>query len=165
MQQVYDIVNEPKGELLCQLINAVAQLSSYVTMVVRDRSGLGERGTAIISKLRPYLIEQTRSSSWPGTILRNEEATVFRFSCEKGVLEELTRASDGLYSWQQPEFPEDLSFSRKDGTVVLASICHEHDAYLEITDEEYLSLIRSVPGLSSILRQSPPSRQGQNPTS
>jgi hypothetical protein len=50
-----------------------------------------------------------------------------------------------LFGWRQPELPEDLALLREDGTAVLASICHEHDAYLQLTDEEYERVVEAIP--------------------
>jgi len=68
------------------------------------------------------------------------------------VLAEIIAASDGLYGWQQPVLPEDLALLRHDGTAVLGSVAHEHDAYLEMTDNEYERLVEQVPEITRIVR-------------
>lgn len=152
MRRVFDVVHEPRDEVLRQLIHAIAQHSSIVVMVVRDDLGLSETGRSLLARLRPYLEEENRGSSWPGTALLNEEATISRFSLSGEVVDELIAAANGLYAWQQPMLPEDLAFLRDDATPILASICHEQDAYLDVSEEEYQSLTASVPGLREILR-------------
>ncbi len=152
MRWVLDVIEEPSGELLRRLISALAQHSSSVMMVLRDELGLSETGQALLTRLHPHLLKRERRSSWPGTTLLGEEATVLRFALGTKVLEELLAASNSLFGWQQPELPEDLALLRADETVVLGSISHEHDAYLDINDEEYQSLVATVPEMRQIMR-------------
>jgi hypothetical protein len=144
MRRVFNIVEEPRGELLRQLIYSLSQYASAVLVVVRDDLGLDETGQALLSRLQPELLRRERRSSWPGTMLLDEEATVLQFAVSQRVLDEVLTASGGLFGWQQPELPEDLALMRADGTAVLASICHGRDAYLEICDEEYQHLVATV---------------------
>jgi hypothetical protein len=76
MRRVFDVIQEPSGELLRRLISALAQHSSSVMMVLRDDLGLSETGQALLSRLQPHLLKRERRSSWPGTTLVGEEATV-----------------------------------------------------------------------------------------
>lgn len=151
MRRVFNLIQEPSGELLRRFFGALARHSSSVMMVLRDDLGLGETGQALLLRLEPYLLKRERRSSWPGTTLFGEEATVLRFALCTQVLDELVAASSGLFGWQQPELPEDLALVRSDGTVVLASISHEHDAYLELSDEEYQSLAATLPEFKQIV--------------
>ena len=120
-------------------------------MVVRDDLGLSEAGQALLARLEFQLLERKRGSSWPGTTLIGHEATILRFALGEGVLDELAAAAGGLFRWQQPTLPEDLAFIRSDGTAILSSICHEHDAYLELSDDEYHSLIGALPDVAGLL--------------
>jgi len=54
---------------------------------------------------------------------------------------------DGLYEWRAPERLEDMCFLRDDGTPVLATISHEHDAFMELTNKEFEELLKAVPDL------------------
>lgn len=157
MRLVFDVLQEPRGEVLHVLFRALAPRSSSILMVLRDDLGLSQTGQGLLSRLQPHLLERTQGSEWPGTKLLDDEATILRFASSDGVLNELMIASEGLYGWCQPDLPEDLAFIREDGTAILTSICHEHDAYLAISDDEYQSLVVSVPNLVDILhrRQSP----------
>jgi hypothetical protein len=152
MRRVFDIIEEPRGDLLRKLMTAAAQLSSGLVMVLRDDLGLGEAGQALLSRLQPSLMGRQRGSRWPGTTLLGEAATILRFALSAQVLEEVVVASSGLFGWQQPMLPEDLALIRSDGTAVLASICHEHDAYFEVSDAEYQRLVSSVPEIAQIAR-------------
>lgn len=153
MRQVFDLVREPRGKRLRRLIHALAQHGSTVLMVVQDDLGLSDPAEALLTRLRPYLQEETRGSSWPGTtLLYGHAATIRRFRLTRGVVAAVVAAADGLYAWQQPTLPEDLAFLREDGTPILTSVCHEHLAHLEVTDEEWESLSIAAPGIRSIVR-------------
>jgi hypothetical protein len=120
-------------------------------MVQRNNLELSPAGQKLLATLEPFLLERKQAPSWPGTTLLNDQATVLRFGINDSVMEDLRNASDGLFGWQQPKLPEDLAFLRDDGTAMLGSICHEHDAYLDLSDEEYQDLLRSVPEIGDIL--------------
>jgi hypothetical protein len=147
-----DIIREPRDEVLCRLIRAVARHASSVLLIERDECGLGESGRSLLVRLKPYLAEEKRTASWPGTKLLGREATMYRYAVNDEVVGELTAAASGLFAWRQPMLPEDIAFLRQDGSVVLASICHEHDAFLEITDEEHRSLSSAVPEIDQFAR-------------
>lgn len=154
-RRIFDVVEEPRGEVLSRLMRALRQFSSSAMMVLRDDLDLDESAQALLARLEAHLIERKRSSSWPGTTLLREEATVLRFALSETVLEELIAAADGLYEWKQPRLPEDLALLRHDGTAILGSICHEGDAYLELTEEEYGNLTGLVPEIANIVRPHP----------
>ena len=149
----FDVIEEPRGELLRQSLHALARFSSTALVVVRDDLELAESGHRLLSRLRPHLLAQTRCSAWPGTILLGHKATAHRYVLNTPVLASILAAADGLYGWQQPALPEDLALLRPDGTTVLGSIAHEHDAYLEITEEEHASLAEEVPRITKIVRE------------
>ncbi len=152
MRRVFDVISEPRGDLLRRLIRAVAERSSSVMVVLRDDLGVSETASSLLARLEPHVIERRRSSSWPGTTLLDEDATTIRFRPVAPVLDQILSAADGLYEWQQPSLPEDLAFLRDDGTAILASISHERDAFLELDDEEYQALTRDIPELGELTR-------------
>jgi hypothetical protein len=154
-RRVYDFIEEPRGEALGKLLRALSRHASSATVVVRDDPELSDVGRAVLSRLALHLVERNRASSWPGTTLLDEEATVFCFALSAEVLDELSCAAEGLYGWQQPTLPEDVALLRADGTAILGSVAHEHDAFLELSDEELESLVANVPGLVEMIRPHP----------
>lgn len=151
MRRVFDVVREPRGEVMRRLLHGLARLSSSVLMVVRDDLGLDPPGQMLLARLRPHLLSEERGRVWPGTVLLGGDATILRFALSEAVLAELAAVSDGLYGWRQPELPEDLAFLRADGTAILASVCHERDAYIDLSDDEYQSLTTSIPGILRVV--------------
>lgn len=63
------------------------------------------------------------------------------------VTDVLADAATSLYAWRQPELPEDLAFLRADGSVVLATIAHERDAFMELAPHEAARASDAVPWL------------------
>jgi hypothetical protein len=149
---VFDFLDEPRGHVLRRLIRSAAAFSDTAMVVLRDDLGLSDQGQALLGRLQPYLRETKRGSEWPGTVLFGSEATLLRFTLTEPVLQELVNATEGLYGWRQPDLPEDLALIRADGTASLASISHENDAFLELSDTEYQSLAKAVPGLAALVR-------------
>jgi hypothetical protein len=150
--RVFDFLDEPSGDVLRRLLRAAASFATSAMLVLRDDLGLSDAGQALLDRLQPHHVETRRGSVWPGTVLLGSEATLLRFALTEPVLEQLLGAAEGLYGWQQPALPEDLALVRADGTVCLASVSHEQDAFLELTDEEYSSLAKSVPELTTLVR-------------
>lgn len=81
-----------------------------------------------------------------------EEATIFEFALTDRVVDAISAASVGLYGWQQPELPEDPALLRADGSAILATIAHERDAYLELSEDEIAELTKTLPGLPLLTR-------------
>lgn len=64
----------------------------------------------------------------------------------------LGKVAKGLYDWTAPELPDDLALLRSDGSAWLASIGHERDAWLELTQTEWKELQQSEPSVAALLR-------------
>ena len=152
-RHVYDLIREPSGEPWRRILRAIWQNASGALLVLRDGVALSDNGRELLLRLEPHLTERRRSASWPGTELLSEEATVLRFSSNRAVLEELVSAAHGLYDWQLPLLPEDLCLIRDDGCALLGSICHEQDAFLEVSDDEYADLTAAVPELAGMVQR------------
>ena len=67
------------------------------------------------------------------------------------LLEVIAEFSSGLYDWVAPGLPEDLGFRRTDGSLWLASIAHERDAWLEIQAFEWERLKALCPEFALIV--------------
>ncbi len=147
-----DVVQEPEGRLLRDMLGLLARHASSVVLVVRDEPGLSTAAKDLLTMLEPHRVETRRSSSWPGTSLIGDEATVLHFAMNDEVLRELRDAASRLYQWQQPELPEDLAFLRADGTAVLLTICHERDASLVLSEGEYQQILDTLPELATVVR-------------
>ncbi len=131
---------EPRDQDYRALVHAVGRMAAYILVVVRDELGLTDSGKGVVRQLEALGAVGVRRDSWPGTKLEGGQAQVYRVPVTVESLTAVAGAADGLYSWCQPELPEDLALVRIDESPLLASVAHEHDAWLELSAEEELQL-------------------------
>lgn len=143
----YDIVGNPSGLTYRALLQASLPFCTSVTVAARPSLGLNATGRNVISQLAPFLTREYEASSWPGTRLLRGTATVYQFRLTGQVVDAMSQTSDSLFSWIQPDLPEDPCFLRASGEPWLVTISHEHDAYLDLTEDETNYVRANVPGL------------------
>src|SRR5690349_5480356 len=73
---------------------------------------LSSRGSEVLRKLQPFLVKQEETSEWPGTVLFGHTASVSHYTFDLASARVLRNAANSLYSWLQPELPEDLCLLR-----------------------------------------------------
>lgn len=147
----YESVAEPRGQEYVQLLIWLAARFDQALLVRRLGQPIHGSGLDLLNRLEPHLIEKTLSSEWPGTVLVGHEAEVIRFKLNDMSLRILLRSAHGLFEWQQPELPEDLSVLRNDGAAVLLSIAHEELWVLALTDRELSQLEAEAPSVFAAL--------------
>jgi len=152
MRKTYDIVEEPQGDLYKALLDYCNAHASVVLLVLREVDWIETSAHTFLEQFQSTLISQEQATDWPGTRLTAGTATVFRYHITSDLINHLKTDVEGLYEWQQPERLEDLCFLREDGTTLLATITHENDAYLELSSEEYIDLLRLLPTLHVVSR-------------
>jgi hypothetical protein len=135
-----------RGNAPCGLRVLVARL-----VVVRDDLGLTGSAKALLDALEGLGAARERASMWPGTDLLGEQADVWRISATASVVRVLLEASDRLYGWRQPGLPEDLAFLRRGGSVVLGTIAHEEDGWLDLSPAEHAELLASCGALVDLV--------------
>ena len=128
MKPVFDIVAEPKGQTYIDLLNFAASRCESFCLVWRDQFTFEQSAYEIKHMLKPFLVSNVKTDEWPGTKLIGHEAIVRRYRIADESVK-LLHAAGSLYSWLQPNLPEDLAFYASGDTVWLASISHEHEAW------------------------------------
>lgn len=145
---VYNLVDEVKGESYVRLLHhALSHCDSFI-LVIRHSLDVNPSAKTVLNRLESFLIERAERNEWPGTKLLSETAQVNTFKFLPPTASALAEVADGLFSWTQPELPEDLCLIRKDGTPWLVTIAHEEDAYMMLSPEESAALTESIPALS-----------------
>jgi len=144
--RTYSIAEEPAGAVYKDLLDAGARFCRRALVVVRPSIVLADAGGKVLELLRAWNGTEQMASEWPGTRLLKGTAALLTFDLNRESLL-LLRSVPGLYSWQQPDLPEDLCLLRADGTPWLVSISHENDAYLNLEEAEAALLRKDVPGL------------------
>lgn len=149
--RTYRIVREPRGELWSKLLLHLGRYATYISVIIRDGLPLEKSGQDLLRRLSPYVVDTRRVTSWPGTVLLGEEASLTRIKASADAICLISETVQGLYDWRQPRFPEDLALLAEDGGAVLGSVAHESDAFLELNDDQYAETIAAIPDISHIL--------------
>ena len=127
-----DVLVEPHGSAYDLLLGFCAERSKTCSLVQRKP----DQAEHFLSLAQAHLVESRLTASWPGTELIGPIARIHVFALSAGMLELLSTRCRRLYGWLQPDLLEDLATFRQDGSVVLGSIAHEGESWLEITEEE-----------------------------
>jgi hypothetical protein len=135
---------EPKNDAYRQLVDLATSFCSEFILVIRHQMGIGEKGKLVLQELSPYLKEAKEQESWPGTKLLNHTATVSYYYLNNKSGNVLKKYVSGLYSWLQPDVPEDLCFFKSQGNPWLISIAHEGFGYIENPTNSELEKLRLI---------------------
>ena len=147
MPQTFHIVTEPVGLTYRALLAFAERCSGSFSLVWRRQLSFDASAAAVERVLRPFLIQETEASEWPGTKLIGHSATVRTYRVSPDSVRELAGA-DGLFAWQSPARPEDLAFYALDRRCWLASIAHEGEAFVALDPNDLAALRAAVPALS-----------------
>lgn len=148
MRTRYTFLAEPCGDIYRDLIDALAHYCRAATLVVRGHARLNAKGRAVLDALAPYLLEVRQAHSWPGTVLFDETADVYRYQINRSSVSILKHSAPRLFAWLQPDRPEDLCMYQPTGEAILVTIAHERDGYIQCTDDALRFLVDQVPGLT-----------------
>ena len=143
MKSEFAILGDCSGQTYVELLEFVAERSSLFYLVDQQNIPISE--SAFLRSASTFIHETSSSSEWPGTKLLGfpgelpRQASIHYFAINPESIRLLSQTTDCLYGWlssEQPCLPEDLGFIRADGTVVLATVSHEHIAWLELEESE-----------------------------
>ena len=143
--------SEPRSGVYRALLSVAVEQTSTAYVVVRNEEDLSDRARECLRSLEPHLLSEEVVDQWPGTRLLDDRARVLTYRLSPSLLEVMERFSDGLYDWIVPHLPEDLGFRRADGSVWLASVSHEADAWLELDPSEFDQLRARCPEIFEIV--------------
>ena len=142
----YNLTEPPTGRTYRGLIAFLFRHGTSCSVVLRREMPVSQSQQSFLDAALPFLLKRTVQSEWPGTRLLGGTAEVFTYHLAP-EMERLFLAAQGLYDWQSPALPEDPAFYRADDSLLLGSIAHEADGFLELGAEEYETLRRTVPTL------------------
>lgn len=146
----FRVLREIDRDSYRDLLIAAQKVCDSFMLVVRPDLRLSEGAQALLEDLKPHLIEESRRSQWPGTRLTGKTARCLTFQFTSAAHAIIKVAVQGLYEWQQPKLPEDLSFYVK-GETWFFSMTHEREAYFRLEQEEFKELISHFPSLTKVL--------------
>ncbi len=143
--RAYSFVEEPRGDGYRALVHFIADSGATAGLVLREhRNSVNASAADLLDALAPFVVRDERVASWPGTQLAAHTARLVRFALTPETAGILRERAEGLYGWLQPDLPEDLCAWRGDGSLLLASIAHERDGWLELEPVEFDSLSKSL---------------------
>jgi hypothetical protein len=154
-RELYAVRRDLCGSTYVSLLKMATELCRSFTLVVRDSIGLNLSGKEVIEHLQPCLRIARKSREWPGTVLTDSTALVYKFEFNSLAAEVLARATDHLYGWEQPQVPEDLCLYRGDDTLFLVSTSHERDSFFCLTPEECRTVRQQLPDVVMVFNPRP----------
>lgn len=147
MKNIYNLWEEPTNEIYKRLIIFSLKSCDKFQYVVPHHISQNRSIQEIIKKFEEFQISVTEKSEWPGTKLLRGTATVYQYRLNKESIIFLINSVNSLYSWVQPDFPEDLCLLRDNGDPWLVTISYEKDSYFELTLDEKRELAEAIPEL------------------
>ena len=150
----FTITSEPKNKIYRDLLDYAVNKCAFALVVTRPSLPCSGAGIRAFKTLEPYLREERVSSEWPGTRLLAGTARVLLYQFGPECASVFKELANRLYSWQQPDPPEDLCLLRANEEPWLVSIAHERDSFLHLSEDEKSELLKALPDLAPILMKS-----------
>lgn len=146
----YDIVKEVQGAAYGLLVRAAESFCDSAVLVIRDLPKYQPTVTQVLAGLEPYLVGKNENGLAALTAT-NGGANVCRYRLSPQCVWILECSAEGLYDWCLPTLPEHLCFLRPDGTPWLVSNAGDQCGHLRLSEDEFASLTRAVPGIEEYL--------------
>lgn len=110
--------------------------------------------TTALERLRPWLREQVKTSTWPGVQMHPrvpdpDLPTVHRYHLTPEFAPKFCSLGGALQDWISPHLPEDLHVLRPDDSVLFASVATEQDCWFSLRPDEQDVLQRHFPDLAT----------------
>ena len=138
----YRIVSEPRGpayEALVIFCFAAGSSCTLADLFPSSRAGRQARAD-FLGQAQPYLETTIAAERWPlgepETGDPKRPTPLWRFPLTEGLMQMFLNGPHRLYGWKAPKFPEDLAVYRKDDSVLLGTVAHEHIGWLNLSSEE-----------------------------
>ena len=147
MRNIYNLLAEPIHGTYEKLIWFSLRYCDKFQYVVPHHINQNRSVQEIIKKFEKFQISIKEKSEWPGTKLLRGTATVYQYVLNEESTILLIDSNNSLYSWVQPDFPEDLCLIRTDNTSWFVSTTYERDGYFELAPDEMSELEELIPGL------------------
>lgn len=132
------------------LLNHSLKKCTEFILVVVPEIKLNKSGERVLDRLKPYFKKEIKAYEWPSTkrCEEGEPATIYHYYLNEESMNILLESANNLYSWVQPNLPEDLCFIKQDGTPWLCSVGHEKMSWFEDEADEDLNFIESINNLA-----------------
>lgn len=130
------------NDLLLALMSFAKGRAKTLELNTSPVDALSDGGRRLVEQLASNMVSEDRVSEWPGTTLASGPK-VLRTSYEvnEDTVEAICEAVSTPFELASPEYPEDLSLHRSDGSILFASTSHESDAWFELTPKEAFRIV------------------------
>jgi hypothetical protein len=134
----YRIVSEPRGPAFEALLTYCAATGSHCSLVDTLSHSRKRRPAhaQFFDRAAPFLIAVEEVDRWPGGGVTKGSVPLLKYRLGAGLIDLLIAQAKGLYAFHYPKLPEDLAVYRADGSVLLASVAHEHLGWMYLTADE-----------------------------
>lgn len=146
----YALKREPKGELFHGLLKFALNYCDCFSLTIRPHLSLSAGARALLLRLEPFRRAVPTKPERLAQIF-DAEAKIGRYEFCVETLAILMESSRGLYAWQQPSLPEDLSIFRHDETDWLVSNAVVRMGYLILSRDERGELLGGLPKLGRMI--------------
>jgi len=136
MKYNVEFMSNISGEDYQKFINYIYERSDIFGLVVRTDMDQNKSVRDFLKKNKELITAKKMSHEWAGTITFGEKHEVYFFKTNEESREVLNTVNS-IYSWRNPDLPEDLFFYR-DGKIYFYSTSHEEISGLVISCEEEL---------------------------
>lgn len=148
----YKLKSQPNGRYYYKLLDFLGSISKEFILVKNEQLEFNENAKLLLNSLSSNLLKKSFSNEWPGTrLLGRDKAEILHFKANQNSVDILKKYSNSLFDWLSPKLPEDLAFFREDGSLILGSITHEKDYWLDLRDEELKITAEKFPDLNKEL--------------
>jgi len=140
MKYSIEFLEDIKGEEYNKLINYAFSQCDKFGLVRRTEIEPTEKCIEFLRNSQKTLLELKQLTEWPGTVTFGEKHAVYFYKTTEEN-RKLLMMNDSIYSWLNPDFPEDLFFIRR-GKTFISSTAHEQlgsvilDNEIELEDFE-----------------------------
>jgi hypothetical protein len=137
--KMYNFERKVESEIYFKILNYALMTESKMVFIEFAFTALTTQFKELIS---PFIIKQEQVKKWPGSILHAEgKIIMYVLDINPQLIKQIGLLIPSLWGWSYPNYPEDLSFLRKDGTPWFISTTHEDDAYMILEEGEIEKVI------------------------
>jgi hypothetical protein len=143
---MFKLYQNPQNKEYQQLIELAFNFCDTFHLVIRRDMGKIRELKKFLSnpKIESSLIERKKDSEWASTTLDGKKAYIYYYNTKNPETKNfIIDSANSLFSWQQPDFPEDLSFF-KDGKVWMSTSSHEKECYIYPTSQNEVDQLRNI---------------------
>ena len=130
----YALAEVPEGDNYLRILDLSASFVEFVGFI-QDSPYVADSCIDMLVASEPYLVVEEDVTKYPGATTSSPvRRLLYRYTPE--MRDVIKKFAGGLFSWAQPDLPEDIHLLRQDRSTFLGTAASEDHAYLLLSDEE-----------------------------